>query len=446
MIEPTTRSGADDVPSTSRAPQEVVAPRARGIMAMPANGSGVGQDGAEAGTLVEAAGLGPSRGPAEPRESLAELSQPLEHERAEGHVLASPEPRRTITEVLQGQSETARDTGAPSLILGPPAPRTLPLPAPRLLDAHYWMTLARALDDRMWALNRQGKAAFVISCCGHEAAQVGSALALKPGVDWVLPYYRDLGVMLVLGMTAREAMLQFLARGADPCSGGRQMPGHWSYPRLKVVTGSSPVATQLLHATGIALASKLRREPHVTAVYFGEGSTAEGDFHEALNFAGIHKLPVVFICENNGYAISEPQSKEMPVANVADRASAYGMPGEVVDGNDLLAVYEAMQRAVDRARRGDGPTLLEAKTYRLVPHSSDDDDRVYRSREEVEQWRQREPLTRFRRFLREAGLLSDALLDETIRRVQREVDDATEFAERAPYAPPESIYRHVYAG
>jgi 2-oxoisovalerate dehydrogenase E1 component alpha subunit len=319
------------------------------------------------------------------------------------------------------------------------------LSAQRLLDAHYWMTLARALDDRMWALNRQGKAPFVISCCGHEAAQVGSALALTPGADWVLPYYRDLGVMLVLGLTPREAMLQFMARAADPCSGGRQMPGHWSYPRLRVVTGSSPVATQILHATGVALASKLKREPDVTAVYFGEGSTAGGDFHEGLNFAGIHRLPVVFVCENNGYAISQRQSKEMAVDNVADRAAGYGMPGEVVDGNDLIAVYGAMRRAVERARRGDGPTLLEAKTYRLVPHSSDDDDRIYRSREEVAAWRRRDPLTLFRSQLTDLGVLDEPAVQATLRRVAQEVDDATAYAEQAPPAPPQSALTHVYA-
>jgi 2-oxoisovalerate dehydrogenase E1 component alpha subunit len=327
----------------------------------------------------------------------------------------------------------------------PPAAVAASLTTEQLRDAHYWMALARGIDDRMWVLNRQGMAPFVISCCGHEAAQVGSAMALAPRVDWVLPYYRDLGVMLVLGMTPREAMLQFLAKGADPCSGGRQMPGHWSYPALKVVTGSSPVATQLLHATGIALASKLKREPHVTAVYFGEGCTAGGDFHEGLNFAAIHRLPVVFFCENNGYAISVPQDKEMAVANVADRAGAYGMPGEVVDGNNVMAVYAAMCRAVARARRGDGPTLLEAKTYRLVPHSSDDDDRVYRTREEVESWRRRDPIEAFRRRLQELGVLNEGLVEETKRRIARDVDDATEFAAAAPYQPVERVFDNVYA-
>ena len=315
----------------------------------------------------------------------------------------------------------------------------------QLRDAYYRMGLTRALDERMRALNRQGKAPFAVSCAGHEAAQIGSALALVPGEDWVLPYYRDLGVMIVLGFTAREAMLQFLARAADPCSGGRQMPNHWSSRRHKVLSASSPVGTQILHATGIALASKLKREPHLTAVYFGEGSTAGGDFHEGLNFAAIHRLPVVFVCENNGYAISQPAHTEMPVASVADRASAYAMPGESVDGNDVFAVYAAMQRAVERARRGEGPTLLEARTYRLVPHTSDDDDRVYRSREEVAHWQARDPLDRFRRALLDAGIVDEGLVAETSRRVAREVDEATDFALAAPYAGPETVLRHVYA-
>jgi 2-oxoisovalerate dehydrogenase E1 component alpha subunit len=275
--------------------------------------------------------------------------------------------------------------------------------------------------------------------------QVGSALALRAGEDWVLPYYRDLGVMLVLGFTAREAMLQFLSRAADPCSGGRQMPGHWSSRRLKVLSGSSPVGTQLLHATGVALASKLKGEPHVSAVYFGEGSTAGGDFHEALNFAAIHRLPVVFVCENNGYAISQPQRTEMPLEHVAGRAVAYGMPGQVVDGNDVLAVYETMRGAVDRARQGEGPTLLEAKTYRLVPHTSDDDDSVYRSREEVAAWKARDPLDRFRATLLDAGVLTPDAVGELTRRVAREVDEATDFAERAPLPDPSTLHRHVYA-
>ncbi|MBI3966041.1 MAG: thiamine pyrophosphate-dependent dehydrogenase E1 component subunit alpha, partial [Chloroflexi bacterium] len=213
----------------------------------------------------------------------------------------------------------------------------LPLADQELLDMYYYLLLARGLDDRMWLLNRQGKANFVISCNGHEASQVGTAWALRPGVDWVYPYYRDLGVILPLGMTPREVMLAVFARADDPSSGGRQMAGHWGKRDLKIVSVSSPVGTQIPQAAGTAYASKLFGSDEVTAVYFGEGTTSQGDFHEGLNFASIHRLPVVFICENNAYAISTPQRLEMAVGSVADRAPAYGMPGVSVDGNDVLA-------------------------------------------------------------------------------------------------------------
>ena len=315
----------------------------------------------------------------------------------------------------------------------------------QLLNAHYFLTLCRALEERMWQLNRQGKIPFVVPCAGHEGAQVGTAMALTSGKDWVLPYYRDTAVMITLGMTAREIMLDFMARADGPCSAGRQMPNHWSCPSLRVVTQSSIVGSQIIHATGVAMASKLRGEDDVTATYFGDGATAGGDFHEGLNFAGIQRLPVIFVCENNGYAISEPMEKESAVKTVAERAASYAMPGERVDGMDVLAVYEAMKRAVTRARRGEGPTLLECRVYRFVPHTSDDDDRAYRSRAEIARWKERDPILLLRRRLTEAGVLNDALLDETQRRVQREVDDATDYAERAPMPDPSTVMRHVYA-
>ncbi|MBI4497343.1 MAG: thiamine pyrophosphate-dependent dehydrogenase E1 component subunit alpha [Chloroflexi bacterium] len=313
-----------------------------------------------------------------------------------------------------------------------------------LLGMYEAMLLARALDERMWILQRQGKAAFVVSCQGHEACQVGSAWALQRGQDVVLPYYRDLGVVLVMGMTPREVLLGLLARAEDPSSGGRQMPAHWGSRRLNIITGSSPVATQIPHAAGVALAMKYRREAGVAVAYFGDGATSKGDFHEGLNFAGIHRLPVIFVCENNGYAISVPRHKQMAIDHVADRAKGYGFPGVAVDGNDVLAVYRAMKEAVERARRGDGPTLIEAKTYRFTPHSSDDDDRTYRSREEVEAWRAKDPIVRFKTVLEEGGILTPEL-DQAIRaRVAQQVDEATDAAERAPLPRPEDALRHVY--
>ena len=202
------------------------------------------------------------------------------------------------------------------------------------------MLRSRELSDRMFALNRQGRAAFAVTGQGHEATQVGSAYAIKRGTDWVLPYYRDVGVMIALGMTPHDILLGVFAKADDPSSGGRQMPSHWSWPEARVVTRSSVIAANLPHAAGIAYASKLRGLKEVTIAYFGEGATSEGDFHEALNFAAIHKLPVIFFCENNGYAISESQEKQMSVHHVADRARGYDISGQTVDGNDVLAVYQ----------------------------------------------------------------------------------------------------------
>ena len=314
----------------------------------------------------------------------------------------------------------------------------------QLRDIYYKMLVARILGDRMFILNRQGRATFAITGHGHEACQVGSAFALRPARDWVLPYYRDMGVVLALGMTSREIMLHFLARAGDPCSGGRQMPNHWSYPSLRIVTGSSVVATQIPHAVGVALASKLRGEDDVTIVYFGEGATSQGDFHEGLNFASVHRLPVVFFCENNGYAISEPQWKEMAVPNVSDRARGYGFRGSTVDGNDALAVYQTTRWAVGECRHGRGPKLVEAMTYRLMPHSSSDDDRRYRSRAELEEWAKNDPLDRCRKYLEEHGLLDGEGAQALRARAEAEVQDAVDYAESQPFPAAEEALTHVF--
>ena len=314
-----------------------------------------------------------------------------------------------------------------------------------VLRMYELMLLARRLDERMEILQRQGKAHFHISCRGHEATQVGCAYALEPGKDWLHPYYRDLGVLLTIGVPARDLMLSCLAKKNDPASGGRQMPAHWGYKPLNVVTQSSPVATQIPQAAGIAYAIKRRREDAVVYVSFGEGGSSKGDFHEGLNFAGIHRLPVIFVCENNRYAISVAQNKQMAIENVADRAAGYGMAGVVVDGQDVLAVYKAMKEAVERARRGEGPTLLEAKTYRIVPHSSDDDDRLYRPREEVEYYRTvNDPLNRLRNYLFEKGIANQEMLDEIEARVMGVVNDATDWAEQQPDPDPADAMKHVY--
>lgn len=321
-----------------------------------------------------------------------------------------------------------------------------------LLAIYEKMLLARSLDERQWILNRQGKAPFVISCQGHEAAQIGSAFALAPGKDWICGYYRDLGVMLTIGMTPTEVMLGLFARATDPSSGGRQMPAHYSHRRLNVISQSSPTGTQVAHAAGVGLAIKIRNETAgrivddaVVWTAFGEGTSSQGDVHEAMNLVGTHALPVIFVCENNGYAISVPQKRQMGVANVADRACGYGFPGYTVDGADPVKCYEATAEAVARARRGEGPTLIEFKCLRLTPHSSDDNDRTYRSADELQEMKQHDPIAGFRGYLKAEGILTDSADQELRARVARQVDEATAIAEAGPLPDPATLYDYVYA-
>lgn len=313
----------------------------------------------------------------------------------------------------------------------------------QLLDVFYKMLLSRTVAQRERMLNRMGKGPFAITGEGQEATQVGVAYALKPGHDWVLPYYRDIGVAITIGQTPTDLLLAMLSRAEDVSSGGRNMPSHFSDPKLRIVAGSAPVATQLPHAAGVALASKLRGTDEVSVVFFGDGATSVGDTHEAMNFAGVHKLPVIFVCENNGYAISVRWEKQCAVPNVSVRANGYGFPGVTVDGNDVMAVYGAAKEAVERARRGEGATFIEAKTYRLVPHSSDDDDRRYRTKEEVEEWAKRDPLVLYQAWLEERGLLDKRSLETMQQRAAQEVDEATVYAENAPKPTPESALERV---
>ena len=217
----------------------------------------------------------------------------------------------------------------------------------QVLDMYRYMLLARKIDERMWLLNRAGKIPFVISCQGQEAIQVGAAFALDREKDWLCPYYRDMGMVLVFGQTAKELMLSAFAKAEDPNSGGRQMPGHFGDSRFRILSGSSPVTTQLPHAVGIGYAAKLEGKDLVVLTCCGEGSSNQGDFHEACNFAGVHNLPVIFMVQNNKYAISVPLKKQVAGGKVYKRAEGYGFPGVRVDGNDPLKVYEVVKEAVE---------------------------------------------------------------------------------------------------
>lgn len=310
----------------------------------------------------------------------------------------------------------------------------------------FWtMLLARRLDERAWALHRQGRIAFHISGIGHEAAQVGAAFAFKRGYDWVAPYYRDLALLLAFGMTPREFVLSLMGKREEPNSGGRQMPSHWSLRRANVLSHSAPVATQAVHAAGIGLAIKMRKEDKVVLTTIGEGSTSQGEWYEAVNWGAVHQLPVVFMVQNNQYAISVPENKQMAVRSAADKACGLGLPGIVVDGNDLFATYAAFEEAAARARGGGGPTVIETRIYRITPHSSDDDDRTYRSREEVEQHKRDDGLLRARALLEKEGMLNEAQLKDMETRAKEMVDEAVQYAEQAPYPDPDEGSYPVYS-
>ena len=341
--------------------------------------------------------------------------------------MATTKPRETETPAA---SELGADVG---------------LSAEQLLDMYRLIALTRATDERMWVLNRAGKVPFVISGQGHEGAQVGIAFDLRKGHDWVVPFYRSVAMVMSFGMTPRDIMTAQFARADDISSGGRQMPGHYGAARHNIMSTSSPVATQLLHAVGIALAAKVRGTDQVVITALGEGSSNQGDFHEGLNFAGIHQLPLITVVENNGYAISVPMAMQTAVPDVAMRAAGYAMPGVVVDGSDVLACYKAGSEAIRRARAGEGPTLIEAKVMRLTAHSSDDQQTKYRSAEELEAEKARDPLPRFRAQLRDAGILDDEREAAILAEIKAAVDDATDWAEAQPEPDPATAERHVYA-
>ncbi len=336
--------------------------------------------------------------------------------------------------MTQSASQTARETDL-----------NLPdgLTTDRLLDAYKTMCLSRALDIRIWTLNRQGKAAIAASAQGHEAAQVATVMATDPTRDRYLIYYRQLTAMLMLGTTPTEMLIQFLARDGEILSAARQFPLHGSHPRVDLFSFSNVVGTQLPQAVGVALADKMKNRDAVTISFFGDGAASQGDCHEAMNFAGIHKLPVVFLCENNRYAISVPLHQQMPVESIASRASSYGIPGIEVDGTDIVACYEAVKEAVDRARSGDSATLVELRVERLLPHTTDDDHTRYRSQEDIERMRDLDPLPITEALLKRHGILDDATDEQFKEWARREVDDATDESEALPFPPVSDMYSGV---
>ena len=314
-----------------------------------------------------------------------------------------------------------------------------------LVDYYRRMITIRTIDERIWMMNRQGKVPIAASGQGHEAAQLGVLLAAeKDGNCFHFPYYRDLSLKMGSGLTPTQVMLSFMGKEGDPYSNARQFPLQGADLEHNIIQLSNVVAAGLTQSVGYALACKMQGDGRVTFVYFGDGASSQGETHEAMNFAGVHKLPVVFVCENNGYAISVPQRMQMAIGDVANRAEGYGFPGIIVDGLDLLASYEVAREAIHHARR-EGPVLLEMKLERLMPHTTDDDDTRYRPKEEIEAVRQRDPVAAFGAFMLEQGYLTEEQQEEIRADARRAVNEATDFADAA--APPDAshLHQHVYA-
>jgi len=315
----------------------------------------------------------------------------------------------------------------------------------QLLRAYRWMLLARQLDETMWALRRQGKGHFAVSCAGHEAVGAAAGLAVDLATDVLAPHYRDLAACLAWGLTAREVVAHYFGRAADPCTGGRQPYAHWGSRERRIISQEGPQPNVVTHAAGLAYAARLLGEQTVVWSAFGDGGAQKGEVHEAMNFAGIHRLPIVFCVENNLYTQSVPLSKESAVVDLSLRAQGYGMPGISVDGMDLEAVYAAAAVAVERARAGQGPSLIEARTYRFRPNTSNDDDTRYRDPDEVDRWRERDPLPLTRSRLLERGVLSEPDAERMATEIGQEVADAATWAEAESDAEPESALLHTWA-
>jgi len=307
----------------------------------------------------------------------------------------------------------------------------------------YYMKLQRELEDRIERkLYRQGLVlGGVYVGRGQEAIAIGSSVLARPG-DFLAPSHRDLGAFLVRGMSPRTVLAQYMGREPGPTR-GRDGNMHMGDLRLGIIAFISSMAAVVPVAGGAALALRYQGQPNVVFCYFGDGATSRGDWHEGLNFAAVQKLPIVYLCNNNQYAYSTPLELQMPVKNVADRGPAYNMPAEVVDGNDVIAVYQAAQRAAAHARGGRGPVLVECKTFRMTGHSAHD-PAEYVPKKLFEEWSRKDPIARLEAVMMEWGFLSEAARDELNERVVAEVDDAVSWAEQAPFPDPATVTENVY--
>jgi len=316
-------------------------------------------------------------------------------------------------------------------------------PEAGLIDAYRLMVLARVTDERCLMLQRQGRIGFYAPLMGQEAAQVGASRALAPE-DWVFPAYRELAVALARGVSLRAIFDQLLGNSEDAIK-GRQMPNHFGFRDINFVVASSPIGTQITQAVGAAMAAQRRHDPIVTIAFFGDGATSSNDFHAGLNFAGVFRTPTIFFCQNNQWAISMPRERQTRSATLAEKGAAYGIPGVVVDGNDVAAVYEAVRDARARAIAGEGPTMIEAEVYRFGPHSTSDDPKRYRSDQEVSVAKERDPIAHLRNQLLAAGKWNEEMERSLWEEVRARVTQTFEAAEKANPLDPKTIFDDVFA-
>ncbi len=310
-----------------------------------------------------------------------------------------------------------------------------------LLRLYRVMLLNRRVDERMIKLQRQGRIGFYVGSMGEEATIIGAAFALE-AQDWIIPCYRELGAALLRGFSLFELCCQLFGNAEDTIK-GRQMPNHYASSELRFGSISSPVGNQVPHATGLGLAARLRGTSDVALTFFGDGATSTGDFHVAVNFAGVYKAQTIFMCRNNQWAISVPSSVQTASESLAIKAQAYGVEGVRVDGNDVFAVYAATREAADRARQGKGPTLIEAVTYRLGAHTTSDDPRLYRDDEEVESWKSKDPLLRFRSYLLHTGRLDEEADASMEKEIKGEIETALSKAEKIDPPPIDTMFEDV---
>ena len=316
----------------------------------------------------------------------------------------------------------------------------------QLLDIYRNMILARKLDDREMTLLKQGKAFFHIGCSGHEAAQLAAANNMKPSVDWAYPYYRDAALCLGLGMSGKDQLLAFLAKDADPSSGGRQMPQHYGNKDLRIVTQSSPTGTQFLQAVGCSMSRKWEKSKEIVYVSSGEGSTSEGEFHEALNWSSREKLPVIFHIQDNGYAISVPVSDQIAGSSVFDMVSGYeNLAKYDVDGTNFFETNLAFQQAADRARKGKGPSVIVSRVVRLLSHSSSDDQRKYRSEKDLELDMARDPIVKFEKDCLGANVITKKDIKDIQAEAEKYIEEAVSWVENQDDPDPKTALDHIFS-